>query len=86
MDKFTLFEQEMLDRSRRIETRLTKIGLAQGVDMGGARPMWNNGQIDIPSRNCAIGDVMQVIPLSERNKAVPVYINGDYLGELNARG
>ena len=31
MGNFTEFEQEMLDRSRRIETRLTKIGIAQGA-------------------------------------------------------
>lgn len=82
MGDFTEFEQEMLDRSRRIETRLTKIGIAQGVDMRSSKPIWRNNRIDIPSRNCSIGDIMQAIPLDQRHRQFPVYIGGDYIAEF----
>lgn len=83
MGEFTKFEQEMLDRSRRIETRVTKLGIAQGVEMGGGRPVWNGNRIDIPSRNCSIGDIMQSIPPDQRHRQIPIYVGGDYIAELS---
>lgn len=82
MSKYTEFEQEMLDRSRRIETRLTKLGIAQGVEMHGSKPVWSGNRVDIPSRNCSIGDIMQAIPPGQRHRQVPIYVGGDYIAEL----
>jgi len=82
MSNYTPFEQEMLDRSRRIETRVTKIGNFIGADVGGGKPVWDRDRVQIPSRNCSIGDVIAVVPADQRHRSVPVYIGDDYVGEL----
>lgn len=74
-------EQETLDRVRRIETRITKIGQAMGVDVGGGRPIWLEGDkhVAVPSPNCSIGEIMKVVPQEHRHLDIPVFVGSDYL-------
>lgn len=69
---------EILDRVKRIETRVTIMGRHVGADVGGGRPTWHNGSIVIPTPNCSIGEMMKVIP-PRWDKGVHVYHEQDYL-------
>ena len=55
-------QTEMLDRMRRIETRLTKYMKAQGFDTHPARPVFDRGDVTIPSRDCTLREIMSVVP------------------------
>lgn len=76
-----MHDREILDRVRRTETRVTKIGRALGIDVGGGKPVWNDadGKVVIPSPNCSIGDVLQAIPEGRRHVEIDVYVAEDYL-------
>jgi len=54
--------QEILDRTRRMETRLTKFLEEQGFDTKVRRPVWRSGEIIIPSMACSFKDAMSVVP------------------------
>ena len=73
--------KEIVDRVRRIETRVTKMGHAMGVDVGGGRPIWNAAQkrVLLPSPNCSIGECLAVIPEKLRDEEVDFYIGTQYL-------
>ena len=77
---------ELLDRSRRIETRVTKIGIALGVDVGGGKPVWGEGKIILPTPNCSVGECLAIVP-QEWNLADPValYVGDEYLVSLVAQ-
>jgi hypothetical protein len=68
---------EVLDRVKRIETRVTIIGRHLGADVGGGKPVFNRqaSRIDIPTRNCSLGEMMKVVP-HNWDRAVNVY-DGD---------
>lgn len=72
--------QEMLDRVRRIETRVTKIGNAMGVDVGGGKPAWDVGRcrVTLPSPNCSIREIVEVIPERFAGHPVSVYVGDDH--------
>lgn len=55
-------ERELLDRTRRIETRLTKFMEAQGFDTQVQRPQWEDGIIHAPTSAIALKDCLAVIP------------------------
>ena len=75
---------EILDRTRRTETRVTKIGRAMGIDVGGGRPVWieDSSRVIIPSPNCSVGAITEVVPASRRGEDVDVYVNEEYLFTL----
>lgn len=76
--------REVLDRTRRIETRVTKIGRAMGVDVGGGRPVWiqDSARVIIPSPNCSVGAIIEVVPVDRRGEDIDVYINEEYMFTL----
>jgi hypothetical protein len=74
--------REVRDRMRRVETRVTKIGRFLGVDVGGGRPIWRDGTVVVPTPNCAIGEMLKVIPDGAKGGDVDVYVNDDYLFTL----
>lgn len=73
--------KEILDRVRRTETRVTKMGHAMGVDVGGGRPIWNAAQkrVMLPSPNCSIGECLAIIPAESKSEDVDLYIGAQYL-------
>lgn len=75
--------QEIADRARRTETRVTKIANHVGVDAGGEMPTLSpdRKRILVPSRRVALEDVLQVAPAGE---TVEVYCGGDFMMMINA--
>lgn len=73
---------EILDRVKRIETRVTIMGRHVGADVGGGRPLWNNGRITVPTRNCSIGEMMKVVP-PRWSSDIHVYHDDEYLFSIN---
>jgi len=74
--------REILDRVKRIETRVTITGRHVGADVGGGRPQWvAPGKIKVPTRNCSIGELVRVIP-RDWVKTVQVYLDEEYLFTL----
>lgn len=53
---------ETLDRTRRIETRLTKYLEQTGFDTGIQRPTWGDGKISVPTPACSLRDCLAVVP------------------------
>ena len=54
--------QEILDRTRRTETRLTRYLEAQGVRTGAAQATWEHGRVIVPSPGVSIRDVFKAVP------------------------
>lgn len=53
---------EILQRSRRIETRLTRFLEAEGIQTGMQRPWWTDNRVMIPSPTTTIDAVLKCIP------------------------
>lgn len=73
--------KEILDRTRRIETRLTVLAKALGINVGGGSPVWNDeaGRVQVPSPNCSLAECMRVVPEGMRCNDIDVYVGDDYL-------
>lgn len=54
--------KDVQDRSRRIETRVTKICEAMGLDAGGLRPIWRDGTVIVPNMRSGFQDIIETIP------------------------
>ena len=54
--------KEMLDRLRRIETRLTRYMEAQGFDTEVRRPEWLDGFMELPTDATSLRDCLAAIP------------------------
>lgn len=55
---------EVVDRCRRMETRLTKYLESTGFDTGTKRPVWRDGTIVVPSVDCTLRSLLDVVPHS----------------------
>ena len=53
---------EILQRSRRIETRLTRLLETEGIQTGIQRPWWMDDKVMIPSPMTTIDAVLKCIP------------------------
>jgi hypothetical protein len=62
---------EVLQRSRRIETRLTRLLETEGIQTGIQRPWWMDDRVMIPSPMTTIDAILKVIP---ENWASPVQV------------
>jgi hypothetical protein len=56
--------QEMKDRLRRIETRLTSFMEQNGFDTGSKKPEWRQDHVVIPSMSARLDDILAVIPVT----------------------
>ena len=76
--------EEILDRSRRIESRLTSFIAKSGFSTGGKRPEWNRDDetIIVPSREIALIEVINAVPFHV-TKAVPVIFAGHTICTIN---
>ena len=54
--------QEVVDRTRRTETRLTKYLEAIGFVTGARKPVWQGGAIEVPSPATSLTDILSVVP------------------------
>lgn len=72
--------QEILDRTRRIETRFTNYLEKMGYDTESQKPRWKDGAVDLPAMGCSISDCLNTIPDDwPEEKAVAVYHKGKYV-------
>jgi hypothetical protein len=53
---------EILQRSRRIETRLTRLLETEGIQTGIQRPWWMDDKVMIPSPMTTIDAILKAIP------------------------
>ncbi len=53
---------EVADRCRRIETKLTRLAVAQGLDSTTTKPHFDDGRLYLPSPDCSIQDCVSAIP------------------------
>lgn len=77
---------ELLDRARRIETRLTRVAHALGVDTRSERGHFfrepdGSACVKLPSPRTSLKDVLDSVPVSW-NGPVKLYVGGELIGEL----
>lgn len=60
--------KELLDRTRRIETRLTAYLERQGEPIGNQKPVWDHttNSILVPNMDCSIGKCISEVPIDHR--------------------
>ena len=78
---------ETRDRTRRIETRLTKFMEAQGFDTGTQRSRWlgvvgDTGTIDVPTVGASLREIMNTLPPDWDDRDVDLIVNGKYIATL----
>ena len=71
--------KELLDRTRRIETRLTRYLADRGFDVESQKPVYDEHlrQLRIPSRKVALQECLDVLPDGD---LVPVLIGTQCIG------
>lgn len=80
--------QEILDRVRRTETRVTKIGNHLGIDVGGGKPAWDSGQcrVVLPTSNCSLRECVEVIPEKFSGRPIDVYVGNEHFTTIVPTG
>lgn len=76
--------REVRDRTRRIETRLTKWLEAEGFETKVQRPVWRgDGRLDVPTRSCSLADCLSVVPPDwPGDEEIGVFCNGEFIVSL----
>ena len=72
-------DSELIDRVRRIETKVTKLGEQAGVDMGGQKPCYTGSKIEVPTPHVSLASVIAAIP-KDVVTTVPVVIGSRRVG------
>lgn len=71
---------EVVDRCRRMETRLTRFLEASGFDTGTKKPVWKNGTIAAPSIDCSMRDLLRCVPADwPADEEIYVAVKGDLI-------
>jgi hypothetical protein len=78
--------RELLDRARRIETRLTKFMEANGFDTQTQKPVWDLGRVTMPSMDCSLKHILDSVPVEYEGEVVVVGPGGNavcylYIGD-----
>jgi hypothetical protein len=77
---------EILDRSRRIETRVTKFMEANGFDTKVQRAVWHDGQVIIPTPATLVKEIMTCIPRNwDGEVGIPIRCNDECLFTIYMR-
>lgn len=76
--------QEILDRTRRTETRLTKYLIAQGFETPTEMPEFREGIVSIPSPHTSLKQIIDTIPETWR-EPVKVYIGSQHFATIDER-
>ena len=73
--------QESVDRTRRIETRLTKYLAHLGFETGARKPVWAGGVVEVPSPSTSLVDCLSVVPDAwDREGEIAIMFRGRLLG------
>jgi hypothetical protein len=63
--------REIVDRLRRLETRLTKYMISQGFDSQTQTPVWlDDGYLEVPSLHVELSDIVKSVPDSWNEEVV----------------
>ena len=73
--------QEVVDRVRRIETRLTKYLKEQGFDTHPARITFDRGDVVVPSKDCSLREIISVNP-EDWDGEVFIMLGPDHIATL----
>ena len=75
---------ELIERMRRIETKLTRYMMAQGFDTQSEQPRFDaeTHSLHIPSRHVSLQHCLDAVT-AEWEGPVDVYIQGDYVTTLS---
>lgn len=74
---------ELIDRSRRTETRLTKYLESIGFDTRVQRPYWNGHSVIVPTPAVPICDILAVVPPDyASDEPIPVRCKGQFVMEF----
>ena len=74
---------ELVDRSRRIETRLTKYLESIGFDTKVQRAYWNGHSVIIPTPNTPLSEVLAQVPQDyPDDEPIPVRCRGQFIMEF----
>lgn len=74
---------ELVDRSRRTETRLTKYLESIGFDTRVQRPYWNGHSVIVPTLSTPIGEIVAVVPADYPiDEPIPVRCKGQFVMEF----
>lgn len=76
---------EIADRVRRMETRLVRFLESQGFDTQTQKPVLVDGTVRIPTPNCSLADILDVIPFGHHG-SVPITVGNELIATLGARG
>lgn len=83
MDDLMKLVQEAVDRSRRIETRLTRYLETIGFETGARKPVWVDGAIEAPSPAISLLDCLAVVPdFWDKEDEIDVTYRGKTLGSV----
>lgn len=74
--------KEVLDRCRRIETRLTSYLEAQGHPVRTEKPTFANDRVSIPSRDVSLRDILLSIPAGVGDTEVEIRLGADTVAYL----
>lgn len=75
--------KEILDRCRRIETRLTRWLEQQGFDTRSMRPIWRRGTVHIHSLDTSVRDILSVVPKDWNDRdPVLIYLQDRFVVEI----
>jgi hypothetical protein len=76
------YAREAAERTRRIETRLTKWLVSEGFETGSQLPVWyDDGVVEVPSRATSLTDIQSVVPIDwDRDYEITVMFRGHVLG------
>lgn len=80
---------EIAQRSKRIETRLTQLMIAQGINTRGQKPRFEQdpasiGRVVLPSRHSSIDEALGVVPAGYSGP-VELFVDGTRLAVLARR-
>lgn len=74
------WQQELLDRTRRIETRVTRFLESQGFDTQVQKARWDGGEISIPSMACSVRELVAVVPEDfPKSRLINVYHKDEFV-------
>ena len=72
--------EEMVDRARRTETRVTKVAHHLGVDAGGEKPQRVGNDLYVPSMRTSLEDIVAAI--GDHDGILSVHCNNDYVASI----
>jgi hypothetical protein len=76
--------EEVVQRARRTETRVTKIANHVGVEAGETKPMFNEfGELHITHRKTSLDELLAALPAGHKGR-VDIYCGDDFIVTLLA--